>query len=163
MTVMLIVTALLYFVAGSGYARREAGREYERRANLGAPDLSALDSNTHTRNCDLRYYGNKPCDCDQQSAYNKARRDERAWDALAEKPIVGANYFHVLLWPFYIHRAFLLAEAGRESRTDRRRRHEIENARHIAQVTSILQRNQQSISSLDIVDQAAADVEEAGR
>lgn len=162
-TILLIAAALAWVAAGSVYARRRAADEYQYRAAVGCPDLTALSSDGHDRGCGLRGYGrDNKCSCTKQEDYYQALAAERRWDALTKKPIVGANYFHVLLWPIYLHRAFLLADAGQESRRDRRRRHELENARHIAEVTSILEGNQRSLSTLDIIDEAMADVNEAG-
>jgi hypothetical protein len=163
---IIVLSVLAYLIVGTLYARHAVAVDYQERKRLGPPDLSALDDDTHKHSCDWVYYAHsRECDCYQWEKWEEARRRSQTWDDLTDTPVVKEPYGYVFWWPVYLHKSFVLANAGVESRRDRRHRIEIENAEHIARVTAIVNSNQREInvaqrSSLDIVDEAEADLAE---
>lgn len=143
---MLIVIAVLaYLTIGTLYARQ---RTVQHRPVGPRPEFAVLDLANHGKNCDLRdrFRSDNGCDCEEFSSWVAARRTVKAWESRQADPSVAEVYNRLLLWPLMIHHALMRPPASKESRRERRMRHELENARHIAEITRITASNQQSIT-----------------
>ncbi|MFJ9313783.1 hypothetical protein ACIRN4_06280 [Pimelobacter simplex] len=144
MSLPILAIVALYLAVGTAYARQ---RTEQGRPTSARPEFAVLESAGHERGCDLRNaYRPEVCDCTLREDWEAARRTVREWDRRQVPPTTSEVYGRLLFWPLLIHRALMSPPPHRESRRERRMRHELENARHIAEITAITSGNQQAIA-----------------
>lgn len=148
-TLILLALLLPYLAVGTAYSR---ARYVNRLSAIGErPTFEVLDRGTHPRICDYNpRYGREWCDCNLRVDFEWAKRSLIKWDREVKGPTAMASYARLLVWPLILHHGLMVPPQDRETRRERRMRHELENARHIAEITAIAKGNQ------DVIGQALA-------
>lgn len=142
---VILIALIAYLAAGTLYARQ---RTAQGMPTTPRPEFRfVLDPDEHERGCDFRSsYRPGPCGCQLASEYRDATRTIREWERLQVTPTAREVYERLLFWPLLIHHSLMRPPVTKETRRDRRMRHELENARHIAAVTEITSGNQRAIN-----------------